>query len=1177
MKFKAYYPILAIIALLFIIPLILAPIVDPSTALELNQLSAQDTEVVNSTGSRFILFNDGNNNLLMGISDDGGDNWRNSSVGLTCGLQNSGPTDTALLLINSSDDLHVFCGRRSSASKIQTVTSVDSGATFSSAVNVVSLGQFNMVMSGAINGNDDIVLCLAQIGDNKVNVYNSTDSGASWTATNDVFSAVSIDQGCDVEADGNNMWHLTAGDISNDEIAYTNTTDPTSWETPVVIQDEGTLPQDIDIVMAINPTNEDIYIATVVGVSGTTYKDDNVSFYNSSDGDTWTRTNVDFFSGFGILEIDMVVDDNGYIHLFAAIVPDDTPAIAGNITYTNSTDGGLTWIDPVTLVGTPTGEANEQKWFNVRGSRHPSFNNVNETRFIDYYWYNDTSNIIYADYIDGRVPSIEYGAVTTADATNQTNADIFVNVTVAEEHESNITFRIYYSNGTLVNASTFTDSTRTINFTGLSDNTYNFNVTVVDTSNQMNTTSTRSVTIDSTNPNIDFTTGTPASSTNQSNTNIFVNVSVTEINEDSIVFLLYNSTSQVNSTSFTDSTRTINFTGLADEVYSFNVTVNDSAGNTNTTSTRFITIDTVNPSILITTPSNNTNSTNTGLDVNYTISDTNLGSCWYSNDSMTVNNTLSGCSNITSVTWAEGPHNVTVWANDSAGNENKSSISFTIDTTGPAITIDVPSDSQEFDFNTSINLNFTASDSLGEVSACWYSIDDVENITIANCQNTTFNTSDGSHTLDFYSNDSLNNVATLSRSFTVSLDAPAITLNYPANNTFFNTNTNIYLNYTASDPNGLDTCQIWHDFNGSFSLNESNSGVTSGLQNYSVFNISSDNQYYWNVWCNDTTGSSKFAANNFTFTTDTIAPNLTIDNIATTPGSQNVKFNHTAQDTNLGSCWYSIYNSSGQIDNSIENQSMTCNTNNIQFTVSLESGTFNLTLYSNDSADNLNTTTSSFTVSEASAGGGGGGGGGGTTEVAPVVSLNIPDGFNKTMVPLKRAIIYKEIQGAKTEVTGLFAITLPQVLIDQLLDKLKDQGISMTQEELELWLDSFEEGKIEILNLNRDDINKYGLIISTGTYCGDLICQRNGNSAGLQEDFFICPQDCPGFNPDSTVFYCFDNDETTYCIWDDVKYTYVSMTLLIVIFALSFSTVKDKETRKQIPLYQYVLSNRKKR
>jgi len=58
---------------------------------------------------------------------------------------------------------------------------------------------------------------------------------------------------------------------------------------------------------------------------------------------------------------------------------------------------------------------------------------------------------------------------------------------------------------------------------------------------------------------------------------------------------LYNSTGQVNSTTYTDGTRTINWTSLPDGTYTYNVTVIDIAENSNTTSTRTLTLDTTNP------------------------------------------------------------------------------------------------------------------------------------------------------------------------------------------------------------------------------------------------------------------------------------------------------------------------------------------------------------------------------------------------------------------------------------------------------------------------------------------------------------------------------------------------------------------------------------------------------
>jgi len=144
----------------------------------------------------------------------------------------------------------------------------------------------------------------------------------------------------------------------------------------------------------------------------------------------------------------------------------------------------------------------------------------------------------------------------------------------------------------------------------------------------------------------------------------------------------------------------------------------------NMTDIRTLIVDNVNPDISITYPSNNTNWSNIGLNINYTASDSGggLDSCWYSNDSMSVNVSLANCStNITNVVWTEGWHNVTVWVNDSAGNENKSSVSFRIDTTIPNITLLTPANSVSSTTN-SYNFTFNVSDA-SVVSNCSLIVD----------------------------------------------------------------------------------------------------------------------------------------------------------------------------------------------------------------------------------------------------------------------------------------------------------------------------------------------------------------------------------------------------------------------------------------------------------------------
>ena len=89
--------------------------------------------------------------------------------------------------------------------------------------------------------------------------------------------------------------------------------------------------------------------------------------------------------------------------------------------------------------------------------------------------------------------------------------------------------------------------------------------------------------------------------------------------------------------------------------------------------------DTTPPELNITFPTNDTNFTATNIQINYTVSDSGsgLGSCWYTNTSGLVNYSLT-CGNNLSSDWGLGINNITIYANDSVGNSNSSSVSFNV-------------------------------------------------------------------------------------------------------------------------------------------------------------------------------------------------------------------------------------------------------------------------------------------------------------------------------------------------------------------------------------------------------------------------------------------------------------------------------------------------------------------
>jgi hypothetical protein len=165
--------------------------------------------------------------------------------------------------------------------------------------------------------------------------------------------------------------------------------------------------------------------------------------------------------------------------------------------------------------------------------------------------------------------------------------------------------------------------------------------------------------------------------------------------------------------------------------YNWNVRIADYYNNTNWTAlnnyTYNFTQDLINPSINITFPQNNTNTSDINIDVNYTRSDTNLQACWYSNTSGVVNYTLAGCANITERTWLQGINNITIWANDTAGNQNNSKVTFTVDIEYPQFPNYWDNNGSLLDFGIGL-FNVTVTSTNGTV---WLEIDGT-NITATN-------------------------------------------------------------------------------------------------------------------------------------------------------------------------------------------------------------------------------------------------------------------------------------------------------------------------------------------------------------------------------------------------------------------------------------------------------------
>ena len=208
---------------------------------------------------------------------------------------------------------------------------------------------------------------------------------------------------------------------------------------------------------------------------------------------------------------------------------------------------------------------------------------------------------------------------------------------------------------------------------------------------------------DNTPPTIDFVPST-TSAGDYSQTFINANLTATDaISFKNVTAYLYNTTGLVSSNTSTSSPHFTNFTSLPDGTYYLNATAYDQAGNSNTTATTTILLDTVVPSIVVASPAaNNTNSTDTTTYVEFNFTDAGSG---VNLNSLQLNRTGSGGTETYSLTSGTsikhtaipGGYNCNVTLNatgddhytllfygqDNATNVNTTVYTITIDTAPP--------------------------------------------------------------------------------------------------------------------------------------------------------------------------------------------------------------------------------------------------------------------------------------------------------------------------------------------------------------------------------------------------------------------------------------------------------------------------------------------------------------
>src|SRR3989338_3446834 len=546
----------------------------------------------------------------------------------------------------------------------------------------------------------------------------------------------------------------------------------------------------------------------------------------------------------------------------------------------------------------------------------------NKDVFWDALFFNVTYSVNVSDTIP---PNVQFVSPTSASEIYASRNYIEINVTASDEIAlSAIVIRLFNSTQAQINSSTSATSPNYINFSGLSEGIYFYNATANDTSNNVNTTETRNITLDRTNPLIDYGVGTENSGVNVSRNWIYVNVTVTETNEANITFRLFNTTGLVNSTTFTTAIRTINFTGLSDGTYTYNVTIVDLASNGNTTATRTITLDTTAPQIQFVSPTETSGSTisrNNTL-INVTANDALLANITirlFNSTALINETTVTTSPNFVNIdNLPNGIYFFNATAYDSLVHFNNTETrNVTIDSAEVIISFVNPTPANNSAQSpTSVTINATVTNGLSGIDKCILEFDGINQSmtkvgsgSSVTCNATKTGLAEGQHNFTLFANSSIGIVGSSSRIFIVDTIIPTINFTNPtlASGVFRNQNY-IEINVTANDTNLANvTIRLYN------STNNLINSVIDGSPFYVNFSGLAEGIYYYNASVNDTAGNTNNTETRTIFL-DTTAPNGTIlapQNASyTNVTSQNFTLNLT-DNLGLANATLNIYNASG--------------------------------------------------------------------------------------------------------------------------------------------------------------------------------------------------------------------------------------------------------------------------
>ncbi|MFH1174436.1 MAG: PGF-pre-PGF domain-containing protein [archaeon] len=464
----------------------------------------------------------------------------------------------------------------------------------------------------------------------------------------------------------------------------------------------------------------------------------------------------------------------------------------------------------------------------------------------------------------------------------------------------------------------------------LTDGSYTFIFYGNDTLGNPSTPISRTFIVDETDPTVSL--GVLSSDTAQASMTLTFNVTVDDTNLNYTTVTVVNSSGGViNSTnSSTNGTYELVWVVPADEVYNITAVAYDNASRYSTTAlVSNITVDTTGPTITVVSPVDSYFYTNTSVVVNFTAVDThsNVDYIWYDNG--TANSTPVQDDNytVTLTLAADTAYTFVFYANDTLNNtETPETVSFTVDTTAPTVSIDSPasnSNSTSRTINITVNVTdtnrnytnvsiFNSSDTL--ISSDVNTTDDDFIISLDTGQDGVMRIM--ATTYDLSGQSAAVNVTNV----TVDTLAPAVTQVTPASAAVVE-GTSVSFDWTATDiASSVASCILTIDDVENLTTSDTNATVA-GF---------SEGSHNWSVNCTDIFNYEN-ASSTLSFIVDEMATSITLNYPSSDAylNESNINFNWTVNDTNLPvNCSLYVNDTFAANDSDLDNVSTTYNWTN---------------------------------------------------------------------------------------------------------------------------------------------------------------------------------------------------------------------------------------------------------